>query len=553
MPQKPVFSRSPILTVPHCFPAAGTVRTPDERIAALYQKAGIYKDQPCLWEGLFRLACLVKNNPAEEPVTGLINEAIANTESGAFKGSVSEQISIARAAFALFEYNTDRAILKRIACWLRYIEIESDHLLFQDGILYRPADLMELLVRFYQVSGVKSVLRLCARLRAEAFDWTTALHTYQQAIPIRAEEKNDPYCLPAVKTDEIDYIEKEKLINHAEILADGVRYTLFAGLYSGHRQDLSAGKAVWGQLIRHHRALCGGTTGDPFLSGNASDQPVNNMALAAWTEAFGSQMMLSDFPWASDEMIRIVRNGLDDCLNRNDAYRTQHINTIHENDDTVADPAPWYARLTRAVASVYRHAVSITENGFRINYTIPGRYLIMSRKKPLIIRMDNFAVHFQCKSPVSARTEIYLSPISTCSVTAIREGQTRRIYAFGENNNHCIQTDTDWHDQDCILFDPKEQIICDDTHHQGTAFIVYGRLLCMPCNEKNYARAVCGKPVCTGQKMTVETKQAEKWHIRNSQPADIPVLPETKGEPAATELKLYPECPCRITMFPRAK
>ena len=97
MPLKPVFSRSPILTVPYCFPASGTVRTSDERIRNLYQKANQYIDKPCLWEGLFRLACLTKNKPLEEPVANLILRNADVTENGAFSGNISDQTDTARA------------------------------------------------------------------------------------------------------------------------------------------------------------------------------------------------------------------------------------------------------------------------------------------------------------------------------------------------------------------------------------------------------------------------------------------------------------------------
>ena len=553
MPQKPVFSRPPILTVPHCFPAAGTVRSMDERITRLYEKACKYLDRPILWEGLFKVACLVKNKPAEEPVGRMIRNMIAETESGAFSGTIFEQICVARAAMSLFEYSAERTILKRISGWLRYIEIEWDDLIIRDGILYRPADLMELLVRYYLASGTKSSLRLCARLRAESFDWTTALHTFQQTIPIRSEKENNDYGFPSVKPEEIDYTQKEKLINHSEMLADGVRYTLYAGLFSGHRQDLSAGKTVWSQLIRHHRALCGGTTGDPFLSGNAADQPVNNMSLAAWTEAFGAQMILPDFPWAADEMIRIIRNGLDDCLSRNEEYRTQRVNTIRETREAVTDPAAWFARMTRAVSAAYRYAVSLTEKGLRINYTMPGKYLFMSRKQPLILRMDSHAVCFQCKEPVSVPLEIYLSPLCSYSVRTIRDRQDSGFFSQEERNSCCILTDAEWHDQDRVLFDPDEKILCEDTHHQGAAFIKSGRLLCMPSDSEGFARAVCGHPACKDDRIVVYTAKAEKWRIRNDQPADIPVLPDIKEEPVLTVLKYYSDCPFRITMFPRAK
>ena len=41
--------------------------------------------------------------------------------------------------------------------------------------------------------------------------------------------------------EDIDYDEKEKLINHAEILADGVRYSVFSGIFSGNGDRTAAG------------------------------------------------------------------------------------------------------------------------------------------------------------------------------------------------------------------------------------------------------------------------------------------------------------------------
>ena len=215
MPQKPVFSRPPILTIPHCFNTNGTIRSTDERITRLYQRAVHWIDRPCLWEGLFRIACLIKSKPADEPVAALIRDRIRVIGNGAFDGTITEQISIARAAFALYEYNTDRNILKRISLWLRYLEVDFDALCIQDHLLFRPADLMELLVKFYQVTGAKAVLRLCSRLRAMSFDWMTTLHTYQQSIPIRPDDKNHYQLNLTDRPETLDYEEKQKLINHA--------------------------------------------------------------------------------------------------------------------------------------------------------------------------------------------------------------------------------------------------------------------------------------------------------------------------------------------------
>lgn len=555
MPQKTIFSRAPILTASYCFPAAGTVRTSDRRVSDLYHKAEQFAEQPYLWEGLFRLSCLIKSNPLDEAVTDLIRHAIGDTENGAFAGGFYDQICTARAAFALFEYNTDRLILKRLAKWFRYVEIEFDGLAIQDHILYRPADLMELLVRFYLASGAKSALRICARLRADAFDWTTALHTFQQTIPVGRNNGKVEFSFPDGKPDEIEYDEKEKLINHAETLADGARYTLFAGMYSGHGQDLTAGKALWKHLIKHHHALCGGSTGSPYLCGNTASRPVDNVVPAAWTEAFASMLIIQESEWALDEIIRIIFNALDECLNRPEK-KSQQINSVNPSEGLPDNQAHHYARLTRAVAAAYHHAVALTESGIRINYPIAGRYLLMSKKQPFMLTMDPDEIVFQCMKPVSVPVDFYLSPFSTCRITVDREVSRSsvpdRMHEEGVSGL-MIHMDTEWHDRNRIRIIYDDRIICEDTHHQGRAFLASNRLLCMPAEPETFARAVCSDPEKNEKEINVFTAAVGKWEIKDGQPGDIPVLPEIREQALPTKMGYYSDNACRIAMFPRAK
>lgn len=515
----------------------------------------MYSEQPCIWEGLFRIACLIKKKPMEEAVSELIVAAAEDSGDGSFKGGFSDQICTARALLALFEYNTDRSILKRISSWLRYTEIEYDSLKIQDGIMFRPADLMELLIRFYLVSGSKTALRLCAKLRAEAFDWTTNLHTFQQSIPIRKDSTEKAYRFPSVRPDEIGYDEKEKLINHSEMLADGVRYTIYAGLFSGHSRDLSSGKTVWPYLYKHHHALCGGTTGNPYLSGTAADQIVNHFALCAWTEAFAAQMISAGSEWASDEMIRIVFNGLDECLNRKNLSDTQRVNTFGKADCMTADPVRLYSRLTRAVWAAYSHAVSATENGICIHYLLPGKYMFMIGKQPVVLQTDYKKAIIHASRPFSARIEIYLPEFCTGSVRLVRnaESSTDVLYETKGRDSCYTHLDGEWQNRDTILFCNEEAVFCEKTHHQGVAFISSYRLMCMKADETDYSRAVCSEPVWDQNQVCVETAEIDQWKIAGNEPGDIPVLPDATGNRVRTVLIPYSDCEQRIAMFPRIR
>ena len=541
------------MAVPHCFPACGTVRTQDERILRLYEQANRFADAPCLWEGLFRLACLLKSKPAEEPVYSQIISAIAETEDGSFAGSFGDQVCAARAALAVFEYNTDRTILKRIALWLRYAEIEFDSLCLRDRILFRPADLMELLIRFYQASGVKSALRLCARLRADAFDWTTALHTFQQTIPIASDDGGD-FLTALTKPDNMDFSDREKLTNHAEMLADGMRYTVFAGLFSGHSRDLSAGKTVWNHLVKHHHAVCGGTTGHPFLSGNAPDRPVSTAALCAWAEAFAAQMILPDSAWALEELIRIAFNGLEDCMSREIPVETQRVNTVSAAPEA-ADPVSLYARITRAAAAVYSRAVTLTSDSVRVNYLLSGKTLTMIRKQPVILETDPACVIFRSKKPFTAPIELYHSSYDGFSVRMLRNGKAIAAHDHGEEaiRSGYIKAEAEWHDGDGLLTVPDETITVEETHHQGVTVLYGRRIMCAAADEKHFAMAVCGAPFLEGESILIPLAAPDKWRMKGNEISDIPVLPAVTGEPVPTGLIPYAGAGKRVSVFPKAK
>ena len=555
MPQKPVFQKAPVLKVAHCFPSNGTIRSSDPRISELYQKTCQWSDQPCLWEGLFGLACLTKNKPLDEPVTGIIMNAIADTEDGSFSGSVSEQICTARAAFAVFEYNTDRAVLRRIAVWMRYLEIEFDQLSVTDRLLYRPADLMELLIRFYMATGLKSVLRLCTKLRASAFDWTTALHTFQQSIPIRTTDGAIPDICFSPTPDGMEYDEKEKMINHAEMLADGMRFTLYSGLFSGNSHDLASGRVVWEYLKKHHRAVCGGTTSDPYLCGCGSDKPVNNRAIAAWAEAFACQMTAEGSEWAADEMIRIIFNGLDDCLNRHEIEETQKVNTVTGKGRPADDKASLMAWVARAVTEAYRHAVTLTEQGIRINYLLPGKYLLMVQKTPVILVSDGVSCTMQCRKSFKASVDFFI-PSHGNQRAVLRHADTETVPETeqnGKKDSYYVHTCDEWQNQDGFRFETDRRITAEDTHHQGVCFFDGNRLLSVNAGETDFASAVKSQPERADGKILVRLEKTGAWKLKGNEPADIPVLPDAGNGSVLSVMAPYAQTACRITMFPRKK
>ena len=553
MPQKNIFTKYPLLAVPHSFVSCGLIRTEDPGVQKLYQKAQGCLDAPSVWEGVFRLASMLTENPIAEPVVGRIVSALEDSEDGSFRGTIGEQIATARAAMALFEYNTDRTILKRIAAWCRYLEIEWDRLFATGRTVFCPADLMEVLVQFYRSSGIKSVLRLCTKLRSAAFDWTTALHTIQQVIPPENTEEDQIAFIERIGAEDLDYDQKQVLLNHAEMLADGIRYSLYAGIFSGNGQDLSAGKTAWTVLQKHYRAICGGTTAGPYLNGAGSNAGIATAALCAWTEAFAAQMLLPDSEWAADELIRIVYNGLAYCLNGDDLPKEQRVNSITGTNEPDGSTA-LYARATRAAAAMYRHAVTVTESGIRINYPARARYLLMIRKHAVILQSDGDSIRFSCKSETTTTADVFRSRTETAAIT-LRRGETRM--PLGDSGTDTgkagryLRIEELRCPQDSIQYDQQDAVAEENTHHRGVCWFVRNRLQVCPCEAEDYAWAAAEKPESENGEIKVKLRHIEGWHLRHDEADDIPVLPSRfDGEKTAT-LEPYDRTKAKVSMFPR--
>lgn len=510
-----------------------------------------------MWEGLFQLACLIRSHPAEEAVYSCIMDAILETEDGSFSGTIDQQICTARAALSVFEYNTDRKILKRLSQWFRYLEISWEEVSSHAGFLIQPADLMELLVRFYQISGVKSALRICSRLRSSSFDWTTSLHTFQQSIPVSGYDPNTFRSLLSRPLSEIDYNEKQTMINHAVLLADGFRYSLYAGLFSGNRQDLSAGETAWHYLKKHHRAVCGGTSSDPLLCGCGSDKAVSTMALAAWAEAFASQMCLERSEWAACELIRILFNGLSDCLNRSTLPSGQYVNTLNAVPGSSDDPALLYARMTRSVAAAYHHAVTVRADGsFRINYLLPAKMLLMVQKQPVVLLLDENGAAFQTKSPFTSSVEVLLPAAETADLYLFCDQDRADLLSVGRDTGRSqtvVSVDRQWNDQDGFRFVQGDRIFCEPAHHKGICVFVRNRLMALNVRDGRYQFAASAPPEISGGKTVLSLRSVGHWSLNGDLPADIPVLPSLSGDPVLGILTPYDETPARITVFPAGK
>ena len=565
MPQKPIYCRYPLMNSVQSGLSRGFVRTEAGELHSLYRKIKEYSNIPVVWEGSFSLACLICEHPADEPAAKAIAAVLSDTEDGSFADvKTAEQVYAARAALALFEYTGEKEILKRLARWCRWLEAGWDGFTGSRWVRIQPADLIEFLVRYYRITGLKAVLRLCSRLRSAAMDWTTVLHHFQQRtaidLPDSAEEMKALYAREDFK--ELDFFNTQYLTNHAEILADGMRYTAYSAIYSGNGQELSAGRKGWEYIQKHHGAVCGGTTANVLLSGRGANRGIHPAATAAWAEAMISQIQTGTEPWAVNELVRIVYNGLADCLNHTDQPEYRFVNHLDGDGHTLCfDPSPekdqeihTLGRLARAAAAVWQFAVTSGPEETRLNYLLPGRYLVSGSGQPAVLTCDGEAVHVRCKGSFDMDLLIFCSETETAAIS-IQNGNGTETPADTDqmirSGGGYLRIRRSWKNLDTIIFHQGERLYTEDTQHQGICIIMRNRLMSLDVSGSEYRYAVCGKPFVKNGKPFVPVKRISRWPAADGIPSDIPVLPSGKEETVFAPLNLYPETTERITVFPR--
>ena len=555
--------RAPLVRLRRSGLNIGNARTGNPQVKSLYDRMAPFLSRRSLWQGAFELACLTTEDPLHEPVTALIRRETEGSQNGAFHGSFTEQLQLAKAALDLAEFTADRGLMKRLAEWCRWVEVNWDQIISLQEVRVQPADLMEFLIRFYLMTSSQAALRLCARLRSGAMDWTTALQSYSSVGRLKnnmlTEKPQD--ILSRSDLDETDWQKRLCILNHGELVADGMRFAALAGLFSGNGQELSAGFKGWKAVQKSDGAVCGGTCGAPFLSGRGSAQPVSTAVLSAWVEALAAQLYITEAAWPLDGMIRIGLNGLQEALRDGRPAPVQRVNRLK------TDPAPETApaegeeairilgRAARAVSVFYRWAVGVSADALHLHYPLPGKYLIPGRK--MVVTMGPRAARIRVRDGsdlsltvfaagtetreilIHSGSQLYSFNQSEADLTEIREGKT---FATGA----AIQ------DQDRVEWAAQDAVRYERTHHQGICFWTENQMRVLDAGESwRYAATGRAEKEKDGS-VRVEAVPVEDWRIQDQQPAEIPVLPRGEGKPVMLKTVPYEKARNRIAVFPRA-
>ena len=560
MALKPIFDQAPLLSLTSLPLRPGQARAALPRMKALYAMTGEAARHPALWEGVFRLACAVIAHPAEEPVAGWIRDAMDHQAAdGSLVGSVADQVALLRAAWAMYEHDAKRPLLEKLALWCGWACEHWETVLADEAVRVSPADLMSLLLDLYRVTGKKPLLHLCERLRAGAMDWSGALHTFsvQRAMKRIISWDELERGMQAEGGRESGFYTRQFLTCHGETLADGLRSSLMSGRFSGSGTELSAPQTGWEKVSRYHGAVCGGVTADETLGSASPSCAVDAASLGAWAEAFADMRE----NWAFDALDTLLHNGLPASVSEGNILPFQRVNGLAADCGTadcyhVRDGAHARAlnRLCRGYAAAVSNAVTVRQDGLGVNLYIPGRFTVPTEQGALALTVaghdGDWTVAVRAKQPIKAVIRLRVPAWAEEASVLINDREV---------GDDCvgmsIALDRTWQsgDQITVRFSRKLQVI--EGYHQSACVMHGNQVLALPATEdSDWNAALCGQPALSADgQVTVPLRRVPVWQRKGPVPVDLPVLPETEGEPFTAVLTPYADTPCRIAVFPRGK
>ena len=563
VPLKPIFEKSPLTTLAALPLRPGMARVTLEEVENLYTLTAECRERPALWEGAFRLACLLRAKPEQEPVHGWITAAMERqVPDGSLPYSVTDALAVIRAAWAVYEHDARRPLLEKLALWCGWLFEHWDETLACPQLRAHSADLMELLENLYRVTGKKALLSLCDRLRQQAMDWSGILHTFAVQRPMSRVTpwKDMEAGLEAEGGDEAGFYTRQYLSCHGESLADGARAAQVTGLFSGNGRELSAGKAGWEKISRYHGAVCGGVTADETLGGTSPAMAVDAASLGAWAEAFAACGAAEDAAWAWSAAETLLVNGMPAALHEGKLIPFQRVNSLSVNCGTKdcyhvhADgEQPWRAlnRLCRGYAALLSGAVSLTEAGAQVNLYVPGRYALPLKDGACVMnvsgRESEYTLTLTMKQPVKAALSLRVPEWTEDACITVNDEGGQEGHA-----GKYLTIDRTWQSGDTIRVSFARKVAVSEGHHQSCV-IRYGAQVMAFIPGDDWAMALCGEPVLKDGRVVAPLRRVPDWRKRGGIPADLPVLPATEGETVQAELVPYASAPCRIALFPRGK
>ena len=522
MAESSLFERTP-LVARTCLPMqAGQLRTvslpkiPDDPIPV------------CCLEGAVRIASYSGDAASAERVIKQLNDRLAvQKPDGSFELALTEALSLIRAAWHAYLWKKEKAYLTSAANFLSWTAEHYEAVISDREIRLHPADLIELAIGFYRVTGTQGSLRLLAKLRRDATDWSVRLRTFDTTRPVQADD-------PAL-TEEI----RDSL--RGDSLADGLRGVQIMSEYSGNGTETQTGAFSWPKISRWHEAVCGSTTGAAYLAGTSPAAVLDPSVAGAWAEAV-AESASSGEAWAADEAEKLYINAMPAATEGNLFAVNQLPKTHPEKKNAVTD-----GRILRGAAALLSSALLKLPDGFRVLFAAPVTCGIVVEGQRLLVAVQEeknaWVIRLQPENPVEFKAQLRVPSWAKDACVSVNDS---RPEPCKPGSIHTIQRK--WNPGDVIRmqFEPEIRIV--QTHHQGKCVFLGPRLMSLPAAAEKWAYALETAWIENG-KVHAKLLPVRGWKLKNGQPADVPVLPETAGEPVERILTPFAETQSRISVF----
>ena len=532
-------------------------------LSDLYRAASGYASIPDMWDGLFRLACMTKDRPFDEPVAGKIQKALeGQTQEGQYPGTVAENLATARAVLAFYEYANGRDTLKSLLLFCSWVSRNWADVIACNEIRRQPADMMELLIKLYRYTGKTAILSLCDRLRRESLNWTAVLNTYSIKRPtsMMASWLEMRAGIDREGDQDDGAYTRQYLMTHAETLADGMRATTMNALYSGSGDEADAAKTGWTRIQRWHGAVCGGTTADEALQGNDPSVAIDAASLCSWADALVAQFMLPDRLWAAAELDVLVPNALaaavmDGKLNPyqrvNFVEKTLLVRECYHAHSAEEQRRRCLIRLCRTAGRVMSSAVMTMPKGVEFLMYLDGEYDLPMNEKAFrfsVVHLSPYSIQItiQGKEEIGALVRLRI-PDWMKNIQLAVNGRSQSM----EVKDGFIEIHGTWKHGDVISLVWVPEIRVVETFHQGQAVMLGNTLMTLNVAERDWSVALLGAPRMEEGQVHVTLGHVDHWEEINGITRTLPVQPEVTGETEDAVLVPYISAPVHMSVFPK--
>lgn len=566
MPLKPMFSRAPLTMqplaplAPEAIALEGSARETLEKLCALALQAPM---GPALAEGALACAYLCENAPLAEKVEQWLRVQLnVQGADGSLPLPAAEGIRVMLAVARLFAHQGEKTLLEPMMRYCACLRERWEELRLDGSVMGQAANLMELLLFLYNVTGKKALLHLMELTRRDAMDWSGLMSTFALSRPTaklmpleemtagRKAEGNDPS----------GFYTRQYLATFGPALAQGIRLPVLMGLYSGSARDLDAGYTGYEKIMRYHGTATGAFTADLHLAGGSPSAAVSGRAAGETARSLARVWQVTEKPGAAEALACLMENALPAFLPEGKLLPFLRVNSLSVNAGVKDCYAPGEAEetaretlaaLLQGTAEGMRSAVTATATGAAVGLYVPGHYTLrLGREKAkltLATSGERVTLTLSMKNPAEAELKLRIPSWTVEPMVQVNdEGgdapETGKMFTLRRT----------FRDGDVITLLLPRKARLTEGYHQSLCVMRGDTLLAMPVQGENWRRALCDvRDTERGtEAVLLETSQ---WKTRVHVPADPPIAPRTEGKEERIILQPFAETACRIAAFPKGK